>query len=565
MSQTIEKGITITFRGDTTKFDESVKQVNSELKSCKDELSLLNRELKLDPTNLDKLTKKLNTLKEKESLLTEEINAYQEAMKKLDPTSVAFKKAEEKCRDLEIQVKQTQKQIKEMGGSEVGIKLKALGDDFTKVGDKLSDLGKSFSAVSATAGALLGGIGALSLKTASYADDINTLSKQTGLSTKTLQAFGQMADLIDVDLKTMAKSAQYLAKNIDQKSAIESYEKLGISVRDTNGEYKDSESLLFEVITALQKVENETERSMIANDVLGKSYADLGSIINDASVDIYAINDAVKENGTILSEDELNALNEVNDNVDKLKQTLSSTGASIASDFAPVIVSITNKLVTLANNVKDFLGNLTGGQKEALVVLIGVVAGIAPILMTLGTVLTFVGTVLANVSAGMSVFNAVLSANPIGVVIIAIGALIAIIALLIIKWEDIKTAVSNAWEQFKQTEWVQNLIAWFDSLIEKIKSVIDWFKSLFEWIGSVIGKVKDFFSSGFEKIGNFVGGLFDSGGFGNLAYASGGYGTLELNTTINVNNNGQNLSKYQAQQFGREIVEYVNDKLGRRI
>ena len=62
MASQVAKGITITFRGDTAKFDESVSLVNRELKELKREYSEINKELKLSPTNLDLINKKQEAL-----------------------------------------------------------------------------------------------------------------------------------------------------------------------------------------------------------------------------------------------------------------------------------------------------------------------------------------------------------------------------------------------------------------------------------------------------------------------------------------------------------------------
>ena len=72
------------------------------------------------------------------------------------------------------------------------------------------------------------------------ADEINTMAQQTGLSTDTLQKFEYMASLVDVDVNTVAKSLQKLTKTMASaqgggKSATEAFEKLGVSVTNTDG------------------------------------------------------------------------------------------------------------------------------------------------------------------------------------------------------------------------------------------------------------------------------------------------------------------------------------------
>lgn len=569
MAESIAKGITIVLRGETAEFDKGVSKINSELKGLKKETKLLNGELKFDPYNVEKLTQKMKLLKDQEKLLNEELDAYNQAMQKMDVNSDEFKEAEKKVRSLNVELKNVKLTIDKLGGNEVGVKLKALGNNLTKVGDNITKLGNGFKLLSGTASAMLLSYGKMSLDLSKYADDINTMAKQTGLGTDTLQAFGQMASLIDVDLNTLSKSAVYLTKNLDSKKAVNTYKQLGVAIKDANGNYRNTEDILFDTLSALQQVEDETKRSMLANDLFGKSYSELGAILNDASVDLSSIKDQVKENGVILSQDELDKLNEVNDNIDKFKMAVSGIGTSLVADFQEPIANITGKLVELAKKVKEFVGGLSTKQKESILKILGVVASISPILLVVGGAISSVGKAITNINTLMTTLGPMVSTlfttlttNPLAMVVVGVVALTSAVVWLYENFDEVKAKVSEVWEKFKQTEFVQNLIDIFNTLKETLDNVIESIKGVFNWIGDTIGKVGEFMNSGINKIV----GWFSSGGFGNMgAYASGGYGTLELSTTINVNNNGANLSPYQAQAFGRQIVEYVNDKLGRRI
>lgn len=608
MANTIDKGITITFRGDTTSFDESVRKVNKDLKDTKSELSILNKELKLDPTNFDKLSQKMDLLKKKEALLTEEISSYRQAMEKLEPTSEAFKQAEMKVRNLELQLKQTTKEIEQMGGNKVALAFNVIGQKLQDTGKKVTELGKKFSGLSAVASGVLAGFGKLTVETAKTADEINTLAKQTGLSTDTLQVFGQMADLIDVDLNSLAKSAQYVAKNMDTKKAQEAYKQLGVSVKNTNGTYKSHEEILFETIKALQNVESENKRTSLGTALLGKNYNQLGSIINDSTVDVKGLTQAVKENGNILSKDELTALNNVNDNIDKMKMILGGMGSKIASEFSEPAQKLTEKIVQLAQKVGEFVDKLSTKDKERILTVIAVIAGISPVLIAVGTALTMlgkllsgVGTIITTLTPAVKLLNSVFASNPIGVVVVAVTALIGALVLAYNKSETFRNAVNNLWsvikgklqvvidalkntlrtlkenfekvkqavsdliEKFKNSTFAQGFTDAMDKVRNAVNSIKQPLADAKKWLGDVTGKVSGFLNSGYNKVSSWAKGIFGSGGFGNVAYMSGGYGTLELSTTINVNNNGSSLSAYDAQIFGRQIVEYVNDKLGRRI
>lgn len=605
MADSIYKGITITFRGDTTEFDKGVSKIDSELKDLKAETKLLNRELKLDPNNFDKLSQKLTGLQKQEGLLKEKLDAYNQAMKEAEIGSKAFEDAQKQARELQIELAYVEKAIDRLGGNKVSLAINVMAKELENAGKKVEDLGKKFAGLSTACAGIITAFGKLSYDVVKSADDINTLSKQTGLSTDTLQAFGQMADLIDVDLNTLSKSAVYLTKNLDNKTTLNAYKKLGVAVKDNNGNFRATEDILFDTLKALQRVEDETTRNMIASDVFGKSYSALGSIINDVGVDLDDVTESIKKNGRILSKDELTALNDVNDSIDTMKIKASALGTSLVAEFKEPIATLVDNVSKLFDKVIEFVNSLSTEQKQKILNVIVIIASISPILIVIGKTIGLVATAFSTLSnvVGFLVttfkgLKALFVADPIGMTITAIMALVAVVIYLYNNCEGfrdlvnrigaylkdiflsildkVKTAFDNVatfvqdtrdkmasmWEQFKQTEFAQTFIDIFNKVKEAIEGVIEALKSVYNWFGSVISRVGDFFASGISK----VAGWFGSGGFGNAgAFASGGYGTLELQTTINVNNNGANISSLQAQQFGRQIVEYVNDKLGRRI
>lgn len=99
-------------------------------------------------------------------------------------------------------------------------------------------------------------------------------------------------------------------------------------------------------------------------------------------------------------------------------------------------------------------------------------------------------------AAGQLVFNAALSANPIGLVVVAIAALAAGLVIAYQKSETFRDVVDKAMDVAKRG---------IDKVVETGKDVIDW-------VGDLIGKVKDIpdaFSNMKEKVVGFLGDVLD--------------------------------------------------------
>lgn len=202
-----------------------------------------------------------------------------------------------------------------------------------------------------------------------FADDLNTLSKQTGISTEELQKMQYAAALIDVDVDTITGSMAKLTKNMTSSSdaVTGAFEALGVSVRDElTGELRNNQDVFNDVINALGTIENETERDSYAMAIFGKSAQDLNPLILGGADALRELGDQAEEAGLILSQDALDSLNAYNDSLDVMKANAAAAANVIATNFAPRLQVITDKLgsnlPSLASSFgKMFSGDITAG------------------------------------------------------------------------------------------------------------------------------------------------------------------------------------------------------------
>lgn len=183
---------------------------------------------------------------------------------------------------------------------------------------------------------------------AAYADEILTLSKTTSLSTDTLQKFSYMADLVDVDLGTVSGSLKKLTKNMSSAakgsgSAYETFDKLGVSFQDVNGNLRDNEDVFYDVIDALGKMENETERDALAMNLFGKNATELNPMIDAGAEALEAWGKEAEEVGAVMDEDMLDSLGALQDSYDRFNQRIKAVKNQIAAGLAPALDRATKK------------------------------------------------------------------------------------------------------------------------------------------------------------------------------------------------------------------------------
>ena len=257
------KGITIEFRGDTTKLDKALRQVNNETKQIDRELRNVDKALKFNPTSVELwknkqqlLTQKISETKDKLSLLKQQQKAMDDAG--VDKQSLEYQKLQREIVETESKLKTFEGQLKQIGN----VNMKAASEQFKQWGSSLENAGRQMQGLSMAAAGVVAALGAISYKAGKNADDLNTMSKIYGIGTTDLQKYKAAADLVDVSVETIAKSHLKLEKSMASaeggtgKSA-EAFKQLGVDVVDANGKLRNGDEVWNDTIKALGKVKNE--------------------------------------------------------------------------------------------------------------------------------------------------------------------------------------------------------------------------------------------------------------------------------------------------------------------
>jgi hypothetical protein len=105
-----------------------------------------------------------------------------------------------------------------------------------------------------------------------------------------------------------------------------------------------------DAITALAGIENPTERDAIAMALFGKSAMELNPLIKAGSDELAALAAQAHAVGAVMTEEDVNALDDVGDSAAMMGQTFKGITGHLAGAFAPVL----STAITLLNN---FLAN----------------------------------------------------------------------------------------------------------------------------------------------------------------------------------------------------------------
>lgn len=500
------KGIVIEFAGDTTKLDKALRQIKNSTKDIDAELRQVNKALKFNPTSVELWRQKQDLLKQKiketENNLKElkNIQAQMDA-KGVDKNSEAYRRVQREIIEAESKLKTFNAELRKVGQ----VNLRAMSEQFKDMGNKLTAAGQAMRGLSTAAAAVTAAIGALTVKSGKWADDMNTMSKRYRIGTKDLQMYSAAAELVDVDVETIAATHRKLTKSMASAEdgtgkQAEAFEALDISVTDANGQLRDSDAVWNDVIQKLSAVENETEREALAMDLLGKSAGDLNPLLEDGGETYKNLAETMQKYGLdFIDQDTLNQANEFNDALDTIKAVGMVAFQQLGTQLAAYLAPAMEKVVDVVGRLAEWFGNLSPRTQAIIAGIAAVVAVLAPLLIGLGKISFAISSIMSLMATlGPAIGGIVATFGP---VILIIGAVVAAGVLLYKNWDKIKAkaiafknAVVKTFNDFK-AKVVSTFNSIRDAIVKPIQTAIDKVKA-------IIQKIKSFFPI---KVGNIFG------------------------------------------------------------
>lgn len=380
---------------------EGEKEFKKALADINQSFKVLGSEMKLVESEFGKNENSVQSLTSKNEVLNKQIDAQKDKIetlrKALENASSSFGENDRRTQAWAVQLNNAQAELngmeRELKGNEkaldsvadefntaekqadqFGDELEKTGKDADSAGGKFEKLGSVVKGIGVAMGVAFAAIGTaaisagkalvdMTVEAAAYADEMLTQSTVTGMSVESLQAYSYAADLVDVSLDTLTSSMSKQIKSMSSAregtgAAAKAYAKLGISVTDAHGELRDGEQVYWEVIDALGKVTNETERDALAMQILGKSAQDLNPLIAQGSEGMAALTDEAKRMGAVLSEESIQKLGQFDDSVQRLKQGSEAAKRVMGTVLLP-------QLQTLADDGTTLLGEFTTGLIDA--------------------------------------------------------------------------------------------------------------------------------------------------------------------------------------------------------
>lgn len=503
MASTKVRGITIELGADTSGISKALSGLNKEIGQTAKDLKDVERLLKLDPTNTELLAQKQKLLNDRVSETKYKLDALKQAQASID---LSTEEGQRQYDALSREIVACEHELKnaEQAASGFNATAEKISVSAGKMSQKFGSLAEKTKGLSMAAAGALAGLAGLAVKAGQNADELNTLSKQTGVATDELQKMQYAADLIDVDTETITSGLRKLKKNLDGHE--DTWKKLKVDVKDANGEYRNITDIFYDVAGALGNIENETERDVLAMDLFGKSADELAGIIDDGGAALKELGKQAEDMGVIISQEDLDKANELNDALDTLKAEILPTIAQLGVEIAQAIMPYIPAIKEAIENVLASLRNIS----PQMVLIVGAILALTAALSPMFSMLSGITGLISALTSSTGALGGALTglAAPILAAVAAIGVLVAAFIHLWNTNEEFRNNITAIWEA---------LAAEFEAFGQGIVDRLNKMGFEFNNFGEVVKAAWDYicnylapvFETAFAEIEIVLGGALD--------------------------------------------------------
>lgn len=380
----------------------------------------------------------------------------------------------------------------------------ATGDALTEMQDSARNIAKSIPTDFETAGAAVGEVNTRFHLTGQELEDLSEkfvkfsqlndtdVSSSIDSTQKVLEAFNLKAEDAGALLDTMNKVGQDTGISMDtltsaMVSNAASLKELGMSAADAaaflgqcetsgvdtstvmaglkkalvnaSGEGKSMKQALSDLQKTMTNANNSTDAYSAAIDLFGsKAGPALAQFCQDGKLNFEELGKSLNDNLESVDDTFTATL----DPADQFKLTLNQlqdAGYNLGNTLGPVLADCLGMVTPILQNLIDGWNSLSPETQEMIVKCVLLVAALGPVFSIVGKVsggiasLISIGAKIAPMISGagtaFSGFSAVLAANPVGAVILAVTALIAIFVTLYNKCEWFRDGVNKIFNGVK--------------------------------------------------------------------------------------------------------------------
>lgn len=350
-------------------------------------------------------------------------------------------------------------------------------------------LGTSIKIMASFATATLASAGAFARFVTNIAksfDPLTQLSRTTGVAIEEIQKLGFVASQNGSDINAVTSSLESLSAKIGEAAQVGSAEfaRLGISVRNANGEVKKADDVLMEVGQRFREMGLSRAEQISFAEKLGIDK----SLIQTLNLSSEAMNKLKKqaEDLGVVTQKEANAMADLTDSVTVLKYGFDSIKNSIAVGFAPVLQELAESFTEFLGKNKELISEGLQKVGKWITTLAQAIVRLMPVIAGIGVAFLAFKVYTLGLSGALALLF-----SPVTLIIAGITALLFIVDDLIVAFRGGESVIANFFQEFFSIDIVPIL----QDIVDNLNKLMDVASNVLSFIGAL-------FSSTFTQIKN---------------------------------------------------------------
>lgn len=240
------------------------------------------------------------------------------------------------------------------------------GSDLEKFAGSIEGVGsklKSFGSL------LAGGLAAGAVKSfidsqIEAGDALGDTAAKLGVSTDELQRFQFAAKATGGEVESATTALRFLNKNVGEaasgnKTLVEAFAKIGVSVKDSNGNVAETADLLPGIAQGISELGSQGEKTAAAMAIFGRGAADILPLLDKGAAGVSALYEEFDSLGGGLSDEFVSQAGDAADQLDRLEFVAQGLKSEILVGILPILTKWLGVARTLGGALVRFARSTT--------------------------------------------------------------------------------------------------------------------------------------------------------------------------------------------------------------
>lgn len=447
-------GLKVSVQGEKP-FKQSLQEINAALRVNNAELEAVSAAYKGNENSIDALTAKQDALDRSiltqtdkvralETALSESANKYGEADRRtlryqeqllkaqaaLDKTRYALSETSDALENVKDGTDESSASFSDLA-EKLGVDLPPA---LSSAIDGLDGVNKSGLALVGVLGGIVTGLAKATISTAETSKELETLSSVTGFSVEALQeldyagtALGVESDQITDSMKDLTSAMRDARGGSEDMQA--AFDTLGVKVSKNNGDLRSANEVYFEVIDALGRVRNETERDALAMQIFGEEAQKLNPLIEAGIDTLGGLAQEANNLGYVMDTETVSKFSDLQDSLGQLEKQ----SEAVKNSFAVILLPILTRFLEVISSIP-----------EPVLEMILKIAGITVVIVSIAKAANGLGKAASGIKDFISGFKGMSKVEmAIMGVVLALIALLGLIVVLFDKKDDMESMMDS--------------------------------------------------------------------------------------------------------------------------